>query len=565
MNEESVIFGAKRHLYGGIEPDNMTEFSVRRDGETMKIIAGFPSDTIISDKTLATVAGVKIMRKAGAYPENEFDGELVADLKYSKVLTLPDDGGEYMYAAFPYSTQGVYNRNKKNHARVLNQDIWHFGYDVDMDDPNPNTRVSYPSDVDNYGFTPMTTTREGFAGSSVGYYVLDYGSWFNTGGIFFMPKPVVLNWQTGSTVYTLNDNDYTKTTGGTDVSTKINDSTTNYDVMLRWPKIYVARYIEDGIYKFRCSNIKLGAEYECWSNYDINNHEIPFFYMSAYPASRFDTEIDGKSQSIPRSLSGSTKSSFYNTGTSGYYSYCRTKGPDWCISQYCDWLLTRDLLTMILKSTLMTHEKPFGYHKSVEDTGCMTGMANTKGLFTTGIDNSGDVSSRANYLSKIFGIEAWMYSNRRGNSDGNGLMAGLLAYRGRIYYKLTRGTKDGSTAMDYCNVSGYSPIDPARDGLIDSYNQFKDLAYSPEQSGERRYSRVHVENGAVMPVADNIASSTTYYSMGIYLTSSALSQTTIISYPFAINKSMNALYAYNSFPGDSGYSFMTHLSYKPSV
>ena len=66
------------------------------------------------------VIGAIIRRKTTDYPKDEFDGDLVANIKASTVFA--DSGasptGTYYYAAFPYTTQGVYNRNKANRVVV---------------------------------------------------------------------------------------------------------------------------------------------------------------------------------------------------------------------------------------------------------------------------------------------------------------------------------------------------------------------------------------------------------------------------------------------------------------
>lgn len=122
MAEEDLIFGKNRHFFGGIEPSNMLEFSVAAEGSVVKITATLPTDTVVNEQTLCTVEGAIIRRKTTDFPKDEFDGDLVANIKSSTAFV--DIGtsatGTYYYAAFPYTTQGVYNRNKANRA-VLNE------------------------------------------------------------------------------------------------------------------------------------------------------------------------------------------------------------------------------------------------------------------------------------------------------------------------------------------------------------------------------------------------------------------------------------------------------------
>ena len=120
MAEEDLIFGKNRHFFGGIEPSNMLEFSVAAENSVVRITATLPKDTEVNGQTLCTVEGAIIRRKTTDYPKDEFDGDLVANIKASTVFA--DSGasatGTYYYAAFPYTTQGVYNRNKANRVVV---------------------------------------------------------------------------------------------------------------------------------------------------------------------------------------------------------------------------------------------------------------------------------------------------------------------------------------------------------------------------------------------------------------------------------------------------------------
>lgn len=123
MAEEDIMWGKKRHLYGGIEPSNMLEFKALYDppgSDFVKIIATLPNDTIIDGQMICSVGGAMIRRKLTGYPVDEFDGEEVYDIKNSTefIDMETEANGTYFYAAFPYSTQGVYNRSVANRASV---------------------------------------------------------------------------------------------------------------------------------------------------------------------------------------------------------------------------------------------------------------------------------------------------------------------------------------------------------------------------------------------------------------------------------------------------------------
>ena len=167
MAEEDLIYGKNRHMFGGIEPSNMlgfkaiSSYDVATSKARIKIIAELPNDTVINNQTLCTVSGAIIRKKAGSYPKDEFDGTLIADIKENTEIYDTDVviGTTYYYAAFPYTSQGVYNRNKANRAMVLAQKyLYLYGYDLTISDTNPATRVTYPSDVDNASFEVFNVT-----------------------------------------------------------------------------------------------------------------------------------------------------------------------------------------------------------------------------------------------------------------------------------------------------------------------------------------------------------------------------------------------------------------------
>lgn len=124
MAEEDAVFAKQMHFYGGVEPGNMrvfdASFIIENGKSKAKITITLPNDTVINDQTLCTVDGAIIRRKEGSVPINEFDGDFFADIKENGVYY--DESVEinktYSYAAFPYTTQGVYNRNPNNVSTV---------------------------------------------------------------------------------------------------------------------------------------------------------------------------------------------------------------------------------------------------------------------------------------------------------------------------------------------------------------------------------------------------------------------------------------------------------------
>ena len=569
MAEEDIIYGKNRHFFGGIEPSNMLAFSGEFVGTSINITATLPNDTVIDGQTLCTVAGAVIRRRSNDYPKDEFDGDLVATITSSTVFS--DTGvvqnGTYYYSAFPFTAQGVYNRNKANRfvvneplpmeeftatsiynsgtktAKVeitatlpegaagakirkssvsypLNendgeevQDIsnsgvyydedvsvgstyyysafpytatgaynrnesnrisvtitaeppkpahtYLYGYDIALNTADPEDRVTYPSDVDNYGFTPAKMNF----GSS-----FNYGGWNFAPGEKFMPRPCMLNYN-GTVAYYLNPDDYTKKSGGG--ASDVTNQSFGGNAMIEWPKIFTKRWEADGIYHFRCSDVPEDGSWECWSNYDRLNNQIDHFYTPIY----FGSESDGKF----RSLSG--ESAHVSETVETEIKYAKANGDDWYTEVLADRLLIQDLLVMMAKSTDCQVAYGYGISNTVGSTD--SGTMDTRGMFW-GSNNKDDGV-------KVFGMEHfWGTIYRR--------TAGWMVVNGIQKVKLTRGTHDGTSASDY-NTTG---------------SGYKDIASStPSGISGGFISTMKTETFGRFPTSGN-GSSTTYEADGLY-------------------------------------------------
>ena len=195
MAEEDLLFGKNRHFFGGIEPSNMRAFNASSNyvpatsTARIKLAGQLPLDTVVEGQTLCTVAGVIIRRDTTDYPENEFSGTAVADVKPNFALADPYEftiydanvtiGTTYFYSAFPYTKQGVFNRNQANRAKAKADTYTYlYGYDLVVGTNNVETRVTYPTDVDNANYTAakMNYTSSKF----------EYGSWTSVAGEKFI-------------------------------------------------------------------------------------------------------------------------------------------------------------------------------------------------------------------------------------------------------------------------------------------------------------------------------------------------------------------------------------------
>ena len=297
-----------------------------------------------------------------------------------------------------------------------------YGFDLTIADSNPATRVTYPSDVENSGFAKAVMN---FGGA------FSYGSWPSTPGEKFMPRPCMLRFN-GTVDYYLNPNDYTKKADGT--TSDVANMNYGGNAMMEWPKIYVKRWESNGVYHFRCSDMKVDSNYECWSNYDKNNKEIPHFYTPIFFGSK-----DGSNRL--RSISG--QSNFVSNTAQTEVTYAKNNGADiWYTEVLSDRELVNDLLTMMFKSTDL--QATAGYGVCSASAAIAPGSMNTKGLFW----GAGDKTSGV----KVFGMENWWGNIFR-------RIAGWCISGGTQKVKLTRGTKDGTTVGDYnFDGNGYKTI-----------------------------------------------------------------------------------------------------------
>ena len=440
MAIEDVIWAKNRNMFGGIEPPNIVDFKVAlgSDSTTVSITGKVLTKTVLNDSgaLLSTTKGVMIRKKSTGYPKDEFDGELVVDKQLNTSasiysLSVSDviaKGEPTYYAAFPYSERGVYNRGVKNRATVNVSVIpnarYFFGYDLDTANSDPYARVSYPSDVDNASYTPAVLN--------------DLQSWNITPGTKFMPRPCMLKYD-GTVGEYLDSNDYTKTVEGT----ASNVANTDYEgnAMMEWPKIYTKRWEENGIYHFRCSDVKIDEDYECWCNYNADGIETSNFYIAIYPSGY--SNVGAKEL---RSYSGISGGGLPNIDTysvkTGWSKY----------ENAVDVFLIQDLLVMMAKTTNLA--PIFGYSHNTDGsttygiTNYYAGYGNTLGVFQYK-ENVFPASKGS--LSKIFGMEHYW-------SDKSRCVPQLRTSMSLMTVSGLKGSEDYITAYDLgiTNAATYS-------------------------------------------------------------------------------------------------------------
>lgn len=380
-----------------------TAVTLNMSNKTASIIASRLGNGVISAVSNNTsVATIKSI--------NQTTGEIV-------VQSVNDTSGEATITVSVAAGDNYNAPSNKTAAVTASFREYLYGYDLALTDSNPATRVSYPSDVENSGFTA----------ASMGSSAFSYGSWPSEVGKKFMPRPCMLKFD-GTVDYYLNPNDYTKKADGT--ASDVANMSYGGNAMMEWPKIYVKRWEANNVYHFRCSDVKVDDDYECWSNYDKNNNEIDNFYTPIYFGSK-------DSSNRLRSISGASNS--VSTTADNEITYAKANGADiWFTEVVADRFLEQDLLVMMFKSTNLQTALGMGRVKSSNSSAIAPGTMNTKGMFWGSSNQTDGV--------KAFGMEnLWGNLYRR--------TAGWIAKSRVQYVKLTRGTKDGSTATDY-NTDG---------------------------------------------------------------------------------------------------------------
>lgn len=545
MAEEDLIFGKNRHLFGGIEPSNMIRFTAGSRYEGVKLSCILPKNTIVNGQSLCTVAGAIIRRSETGYPDNEFSGVLVADIKENCAFidTNVKIGKTYYYSAFPYTRQGVYNRDYANrvkitHINVLNA-TYIFGYDLDTTNSDPDANVSYPTDVDNVDYTPAYFDQT--------YMAFKYGDWPSRAGEKFMPKPCMLTYD-GVVAEYLNPDDYSKTIDGND--SRVADTTFNGNAMMEWSIIYTHREVVDGVYKFRCSDVKVGDDWDCWCNYDIDDNIIDHFYTAIYNTSLVNGVSRSLSQRTPANRGGHTLDNVL------------ANGDDWYIEELADRLLINDLLIMMCKSTdLQAHfGNGFTGGSSITYTSVKpTGTLDQCGMFY-GYDDLYDIESIG--ALKVFGMEHWW-------GHLNRIIAGLIYQYdyannndvARKYYKvkLTRGLHDGSSVKGY-RTDGNGYIDLGVDCTVGS------------SSNANIVTEMHYQPWGGLPCVANGSSPTQYFCDSVSM--SSLSKDTTYSGMMGGSYGKTTSYIGPFYMGlrttsstdlTHGSAGIANLSYKPSI
>lgn len=218
--------------------------------------------------------------------------------------------------------------NTANIEAIKNMlDIKVYGYKINKNDSNPNTRVEYLYDA--VGMTPA------YMNFTTGEF--DYGSWEN---VWFVKnnRPVALRFD-GTVDYELDHSDFTKKLDGT--ASDITDTTYGGNFMSEIPLCYIKRW-EDSDYNYvAISNYPVDNSYKAYAHTNANGIIQPKIYLPMFKGSVVSSKL--------RSIAGQFPTG--DTTGANEVSYAEACGSGWQLWDWSKHELIADLLTLISRST----------------------------------------------------------------------------------------------------------------------------------------------------------------------------------------------------------------------
>ena len=299
-----------------------------------------------------------------------------------------------------------------------------YGFHLDNNESDPDAKITYIADAIGAVPAKMDYTKG----------VFDYGSWLNA---FFMPRPCMVKYS-GNVDYYLNPENYAQKVDGTasDVANEAYDG----NAMMEWgrdgKKIWMKIVPDESGASVYFSDIQVDSTFHAYAFYNKNNVLMDHFYTPIYNGYK---DASGKMRSI------SGKALSFSLSGQAEITACTANGDGWYTECIVDRMLINMLLIMISKST--STQTVFGQGMTSGGESAMkayiTGSLNDKGMFYG--------YSSTDKAVKVFGMENYWGCQWRRH-------AGLIQKGGKAYYKLTRGTADGSTETDF-NTDGTGYIE----------------------------------------------------------------------------------------------------------
>lgn len=502
----------------GIPTSICMNLRMNKNGQNVSLQWKDPNDTVIDGQTLCTWGETVIVRKQGSYPENENDGTIIPTEavrnKYNlTALTdvLPDVENEYFYRAFPISVNGAVcldGSNKFGSAVI-------YEFIIKPSNSYPYGKIEYCGKNANF--------KPGFMDFAKG--VFDYGDWKDT---FIMDafKPVMLK-QNGTVDYYLNPYNVKQKLDGT-----ASDATnTAYagNVMVQIGQIWIKEVKENGLYYIYIANQQVDESYDCLSHINKNNELVPYYYYAKYNGSIISN--------IVRSISGLAPSG--NLSGVTQRQYCKANGTGHDCRENSFLRLMYYLHLLIGHSTNVQDVFGTGRYTGGSDqtyNHLISGLNDDKGMFH-GDNANGTVTTF--FMDNLWG-NVW------------DLTVGLIQNAGKLLYKMTPGTYDGSTATDY-NTDGTGYLDSGVNVGTATISQafIKDMTLVPKLG--------------LVPSSFTGGSATTYFCDGFW-TTNVIGFARTGGCSGSSGAFLGGLFSLNVYyvASDSFWHYGVSLSYKPS-
>lgn len=411
----------------GIPPANMLAMEVIPGDGMLKVTFAEPADTVIEGQLICTVKGCVVRIKEGSYPEDENDGDLVADnTELGKYSTEPleitglENEVTYYLSFFPYSDKNIYNCNAKNRRAATPKEYILYGYKINKNDSNPATRITYTEMAEG-----MTPAYMDFAAGA-----FNYGSWADA---WFIAgnKPYMVK-SDGKADYELDASDYTKKLDGT--ASDVANSEYDGNAMASFPLMWFKRW-EDNDYEYcNICNIQLDDDYTAYAHTRQDGSIMDVKYLAMFEGSYISSKM--------RSLSGQAVG--VSQTAAGEITYATANGSCWYTQSFSEWAMIGDLLRLISRND--NSQATFGYGYAGGGTG-----SSTKGTGT--LVAAGQFFGYSETQSRVNAVKVFHIENFYGNTLNR--IAGLMNLQGKIYVKET--PPYNITGEDYTNT-GLTPV-----------------------------------------------------------------------------------------------------------
>ena len=421
-------FGGITSSAVGLPPSICTNLRIEKTGQAVSLKWNDPNDTVINGLVLSSWEKTIIKRKVGSYPENEEDGTTVlintARNKYNSnafIDELPDDINDYYYRAFPVSVNGAVcydSANKFGNAIV-------YEFILNQSNSNPYGRIEYCGK--NANFRPLKMDFE--------KGVVDWGDWKDT---FIMEsfKPVMLK-QNGDVAYYLNPYNMKQKLDGT--PSDATNVSYNGNVMVQVSQIWIKEVEENGLIHIYIANQQVDDQYDCFTHINKNNNLVPYYYYAKYNGSLHNNVIRSLSGTSPcKNLSGVTQRQYCQVNGSGH------DAREWSFLRLMWYLHMLVGHTTDVQSVFGTGRYTGGSQSS--NAQLTSGLNDDKGMFH-GDNSNGTVTTF--FIDNFWG-NIWE------------LTVGAINKNGKLFFKMTPNTYDGSTATDY-NIDGTGYLDSGVD------------------------------------------------------------------------------------------------------